>query len=112
MHSTEETDFRGSPKALSSEQQHAFVALVALLPAATPVPPGEDAQRIRHVELVQRHRDLDDTVAKLSEVAACDELLLARLKKRKLQIKDSIARLEALLSHCATKPHNAGSGTS
>lgn len=39
----------------------------------------------------------------LSEADACDELLIARLKKRKLQIKDEIARIEHLLP-CPADP--------
>jgi hypothetical protein len=55
--------------------------------------------RIRHVELLQSHHDMDDAVARLSEFGTCDELLIARLKKRKLQIKDEIARVAAMLAH-------------
>ena len=59
--------------------------------------PGEEALRIRQVEIAQQHRDLDDTIAVLSQADTCDELLIARLKKRKLRIKDEIARIERLL---------------
>ncbi|HEY1710789.1 MAG TPA: YdcH family protein [Rhizomicrobium sp.] len=57
------------------------------------------ALRIRHVELLQSHHDMDDAVTRLSESGTCDELLIARLKKRKLQIKDEIARIAAMLMH-------------
>jgi hypothetical protein len=58
---------------------------------------AEIALRIRQVELNQQHRDLDDTIARLCEGAAADELLVARLKKRKLRIRDELARIERLL---------------
>lgn len=43
------------------------------------------------------HRDLDDVIARLSETAPFDQLQLQRLKKRKLLLKDQIARLESRL---------------
>jgi hypothetical protein len=49
----------------------------------------------RHVFLAQEHRDLDDTIALLASDNASDEALLARLKKRKLHLKDELAKLEA-----------------
>ncbi|MEW6688180.1 MAG: YdcH family protein [Pseudomonadota bacterium] len=39
------------------------------------------------------HHDLDDVIARLSEHPSQDQLQLRRLKKRKLFLKDSIARL-------------------
>jgi hypothetical protein len=47
----------------------------------------------RYVDLTQQHHDLDYMICALSEQAACDELLVARLKKRKLRLKDEIARV-------------------
>jgi len=41
------------------------------------------------------HRDLDEIIARISMDKACDELQLRRLKKRKLCLKDMIARLES-----------------
>lgn len=43
------------------------------------------------------HRDLDAVIAHLTSTAASDDLLLRRLKKRKLQLKDRIALTERLL---------------
>ncbi|NBC22706.1 MAG: DUF465 domain-containing protein [Gammaproteobacteria bacterium] len=43
------------------------------------------------------HRDLDDLIDRLSEDPLVDQLRLRRLKKRKLQLKDTIARLESEL---------------
>lgn len=44
------------------------------------------------------HRDLDTAIADLhTTVVVADDLALKRLKKRKLQLKDAIARLESSL---------------
>ena len=51
----------------------------------------------RYVDLTQQHHDLDYMICALSERAACDELLVARLKKRKLRLKDEIARFAGSL---------------
>jgi hypothetical protein len=53
------------------------------------------AQRV--VELKQEHRDLDVAIATLQADIEADELAVKRLKKRKLQLKDCIARLESAL---------------
>ncbi len=47
--------------------------------------------------LAQEHRDLDETIAFLAVSGLPDALLIARLKKRKLRIRDEIARLAAAL---------------
>ncbi|HEX7340968.1 MAG TPA: YdcH family protein [Rhodanobacteraceae bacterium] len=59
----------------------------------------EDSARItqRLIELRTEHRDLDAAIARLSESRASDQLQLTRMKKRKLQLKDAIARLESRL---------------
>jgi hypothetical protein len=51
----------------------------------------------RLVELRTEHRDLDDAVSRLMLTPPEDQLLLRRLKKRKLLIKDRISALERLL---------------
>lgn len=51
---------------------------------------------MRLLELQQEHRDLDVTIAGL-QAAPGDDLAVKRLKKRKLQLKDCIARLESAL---------------
>ena len=48
-------------------------------------------------ELKSEHRDLDDVIERLAERIPYDQLQMQRLKKRKLGIKDEIARIEALL---------------
>mgnify|MGYP003576143082 FL=1 len=40
------------------------------------------------------HADLDATIDRLAETVPPDELLLRRLKKRRLALRDQIARLE------------------
>lgn len=49
-------------------------------------------------ELQIEHRDLDAVIAHLTENPPPDELLLRRLKKRKLQLKDKITLTERLLT--------------
>lgn len=50
---------------------------------------------MRRVELLrQEHRDLDSAIMALAERGATDQLQLARLKKRKLMLRDEITMLE------------------
>ncbi len=46
-------------------------------------------------ELKTEHRDLDDVIGHLTETRPFDQLQIQRLKKRKLILKDQIARLES-----------------
>lgn len=48
----------------------------------------------RIIELQIEHRDLDEAIARLAAQSGTDELHLRRLKKRKLQIKDTLALLQ------------------
>lgn len=48
----------------------------------------------RIIELGIEHRDLDQVIARLTADPSPDELQLRRLKKRKLWLKDEIARLQ------------------
>ena len=54
----------------------------------------EQSLRARLAQLRQEHGDLDAAIAAMTESANCDQLQLTRLKKRKLQLKDQIARIE------------------
>ncbi len=47
-------------------------------------------------ELRSEHRDLDTVIARLA-IQSIDQLQVQRLKKRKLMLKDEIARLESRL---------------
>jgi hypothetical protein len=58
---------------------------------------SEDELRSRLAELRTEHRDLDDAIALMAESVHVDQLRLRRLKKRKLLLKDAIARIESLL---------------
>ena len=55
-----------------------------------------DDRSLRHklAQLKQEHRDLDEAIIALEGAAERDQLRLTRLKKRKLGLKDEIARIE------------------
>lgn len=55
------------------------------------------ALRRRLEELRTEHRDLDDVIARIAESVPFDQLQMQRLKKRKLQLKDQIAKVQSLL---------------
>ena len=55
--------------------------------------PGSDAAA-RLLGLRDEHRDLDAAIEALRASARPDQLRLARMKKRKLRLKDEIALLE------------------
>ena len=46
------------------------------------------------LKLKQEHRDLDSAINALEESGRADQLQLKRLKKKKLYLKDEIARIE------------------
>jgi hypothetical protein len=60
---------------------------------------GESSEVVqaRLVELRIEHRDLDEAINRLTETPPEDQLMLRRLKKRKLLIKDRISALERML---------------
>ncbi|MGZ5194502.1 MAG: YdcH family protein [Ramlibacter sp.] len=51
----------------------------------------------RLIELRMEHADLDALIDRTGEDAPVDELLMRRLKKRRLALRDQIARLELAL---------------
>ncbi|HMJ94126.1 MAG TPA: DUF465 domain-containing protein [Allosphingosinicella sp.] len=55
---------------------------------------GGVAAASRLVRLRMEHRDLDAAIEALRITTAPDQLQLARLKKRKLRLKDEISQLE------------------
>jgi hypothetical protein len=72
--------------------------------AVSPTPPlsamqAQDPTQIAHLlaELRVEHRDLDTAIEHLARALGRDELQLTRMKKRKLLLKDTIARLESKL---------------
>ena len=58
------------------------------------VEPTHQDTASRLTGLKMEHRDLDAAIEALRRLAAPDQLQLARLKKRKLRLKDEIAVLE------------------
>lgn len=56
---------------------------------------GPSAIARRLTALRMEHRDLDLAIERLVADAGADELSIKRLKKRKLWLKDCIARLES-----------------
>lgn len=63
-------------------------------------PPIQDAENLRSpprqlIELRMEHADLDNLIDRAAESVPVDELSLRRLKKRRLLLRDKIARIEA-----------------
>jgi hypothetical protein len=54
----------------------------------------EDMLRVKLGVLRREHRDLDDAIDALHQAVSPDRLTLQRLKKRKLVLKDQIARID------------------
>lgn len=55
--------------------------------------PVEIARQLEALRL--EHRDLDDAISRMSDDPSCDQIRLTRMKKRKLQLKDAISRLQS-----------------
>lgn len=53
-----------------------------------------EALKAQLAALKTEHRELDDVIARLAERSPVDQLELQRLKKRKLLLKDRIAKIE------------------
>jgi hypothetical protein len=56
-----------------------------------------EALKAKLTALKIEHRDLDDVIARIAEARPFDQLLLQRLKKRKLLLKDQISKIESEL---------------
>lgn len=64
-----------------------------------PLAPAEEARiRSQIAELREEHQDLDDAVRALETLPMPDQLQIARLKKKKLTLRDQIAKLEDKLT--------------
>ncbi len=59
---------------------------------------NEDALQVRLALLLQEHSDLDAAIVALASSPGHDTLTLARLKKKKLQLKDMIQKLRDQLT--------------
>ncbi|HEY0719899.1 MAG TPA: DUF465 domain-containing protein [Gammaproteobacteria bacterium] len=53
--------------------------------------------RLKLAELRMEHRDLDIAIAELEKNPYADQIQVRRLKKRKLLLKDMIAKVESQL---------------
>ena len=58
----------------------------------------EDVLKVELEFFRQEHRDLDQAIIALSDTATSDRLMIQRLKKKKLQLKDKITLLEDRLT--------------
>ena len=58
----------------------------------------EEVLRVELEFFRQEHRDLDQAIVALSNTATADQLMIQRLKKKKLQLKDKITKLEDRLT--------------
>ena len=58
----------------------------------------EEVLRVELEFFRQEHRDLDQAIVALSNTATADQLMIQRLKKKKLQLKDKITRIEDRLT--------------
>lgn len=56
----------------------------------------EDLQAMLE-QMRSEHRDLDVVIQQISEARSVDFLRLQRLKKRKMALKDAIAKIESML---------------
>lgn len=58
-----------------------------------------ETEAFRNVERIKRlrveHQDLDEVISRLVEDPHVDQIMLRRLKKRKLMLKDMITQLES-----------------
>ncbi|HZU91372.1 MAG TPA: DUF465 domain-containing protein [Stellaceae bacterium] len=53
-----------------------------------------EALKAQLAALKSQHRELDDVIARIVEHSSFDQVQLQRLKKRKLLLKDQIAKIE------------------
>ncbi len=65
-------------------------------PLSSAGPDAETARR-RLAQMRQEHEDLDASVRALEATGHLDQIRIARLKKRKLGLRDEMARLEDAL---------------
>jgi len=56
-----------------------------------------EALRKKLEDLRSQHRDLDDVIERVTEQVPFDQLQVQRLKKRKLNLKDQIIKIESQL---------------
>ncbi len=54
----------------------------------------QDGLKSQLAELVQKHRELDEEIARLHELGTGDSVALGRLKREKLHLKDQVRVIE------------------
>ena len=86
--------FDRAPTVLRLAPQAAFAKSGATRMACRGNDVDEAQTRVRLDEIRTEHRDLDSAIAALTEQAMPDQLQVARLKKRKLRLRDEIAALQ------------------
>jgi hypothetical protein len=69
-------------------------SLVRVVSSDPEVPEEERVARSRLAQLRQEHRDLDAAIDALLSSSNPDQLQLTRMKKRKLSLRDLIAKVE------------------
>ncbi len=57
----------------------------------------EQALHARLAALKQEHADLDASIEALGHMPVPDQLMIARLKRKKLNMKDEMMRIEAII---------------
>lgn len=57
----------------------------------------QEELKAKLAELRTEHRDLDDVIDRMAGAVPLDQIQMQRLKKRKLLLKDQIAKLETIL---------------
>lgn len=65
---------------------------------STPNMDRKEILRIKLTTIRQNHADLDASIAALEEKIGTDRLMLQRLKRQKLALKDEIRRIEDALT--------------
>lgn len=58
---------------------------------------AEKALHARLKELQQEHADLEASIEALGCMPIPDQLMIARLKRKKLQLRDEIVKIEAIV---------------
>lgn len=86
-------DHGGEHPPILVDDAHLFTARESAFSSA-----NEDALPVRLALLLQEHSDLDAAIKALADSASHDSITLARLKKKKLHLKDMIQRLKDQLT--------------
>jgi hypothetical protein len=91
----------GTAAAGSPSRPQAHFQILGQLSFMAEIEDNVDRELFRNMEKLRQlrieHRDLDEVISRLTLDLHVNELQLKRLKKRKLMLKDQIARLESQL---------------